>query len=143
MRPSGIRAKRPTYLPALVAITQTSIYGPRRRRITPREASRLQGLPEWFDFGDQGDAATYKQLGNGVNVGAAYWVLRQHVDRDQDELRRLAPHLVDAVLAPGDEPVVLKPNEEPFVDLADRHVQEQLSGFPAISVERAPVLVRG
>lgn len=113
-RPSGIRAKRPTYLPALVAITQTSIYGPRRRRITPREASRLQGLPEWFEFGAQGDAATYKQLGNGVNVGAAYFVFRQHVLRDQEDLRgiddlgRRSGHIVDAVLKARPEPVVVQ-----------------------------------
>ena len=111
-RPSGIRAKRPTYLPALVAITQTSIYGPRRRRITPREASRLQGLPEWFDFGAQGDAATYKQLGNGVNVGAAHYVFREHVLRDQEDLRAIddlgrgSGHIVDTVLASRLEPAV-------------------------------------
>lgn len=99
LRPSGIRAKRATYLPALVAITQTSIIGPQRRRITPREAARLQGLPDWFDFGEQRDALTYKQLGNGVNVGVAYHVLRQQVVRDQDVIARRAPGLVSSVLA--------------------------------------------
>jgi len=69
-RPSGIRAKRGTYLPALVAITQTSVIGSRGRRITPREAARLQGFPDWFDFTGQSDATTYKQLGNAVAVGA-------------------------------------------------------------------------
>jgi DNA (cytosine-5)-methyltransferase 1 len=82
-RPSGIRAKKPTYLPALVAITQTSIIGPLRRRLSTREAARLQGLPEWFDFGDQKDGATYKQLGNGVNIGVVWHVLKKHVERDQ------------------------------------------------------------
>ncbi len=106
MRPSGIRAKRPTYLPALVAITQTSIFGPRKRRITPTEAARLQGLPSWFDFGDQPEAATYRQLGNGVNLGAAYFVFRQHVLRDQEDLRKTAPHLVEAVLQTGPQPMV-------------------------------------
>ena len=81
-RPSGIRAKRATYLPALVAITQTSIVGPRERRLSPRESARLQGLPDWFDFGDQKPSATYKQMGNGVNVGAVWHVLREHVLRD-------------------------------------------------------------
>lgn len=98
-RPSGIRAKRATYLPALVAITQTSIVGELRRRITPREAARLQGFPDWFDFGSQPDAATYKQLGNGVNVGAAYHVFREHVLRDADDIGAYAPHVAEAVLA--------------------------------------------
>lgn len=104
-RPSGIRAKRPTYLPALVAITQTSVFGPLKRRITPREAARLQGLPDWFDFGLQGDALTYKQLGNGVSVGAAYYVLRRHVQRDVADI---APHIVEPILEAAPLPVVLQ-----------------------------------
>lgn len=82
-RPSGIRAKKATYLPALVAITQTSIVGSRERRISPRETARLQGLPDSFVFPNQSAAATYKQMGNGVNVGAVWHVLREHVRRDQ------------------------------------------------------------
>ncbi|RKS77489.1 DNA (cytosine-5)-methyltransferase 1 [Motilibacter peucedani] len=114
LRPSGIRAKRPTYVPALVAITQTSIYGPARRRITPREAARLQGLPEWFAFASatgetQPDPATYKQLGNGVSVGAAYYVLRQHILRDRADLESSAPSLVDAVERAGAKPLLLQP----------------------------------
>jgi DNA (cytosine-5)-methyltransferase 1 len=101
-RPSGIRAKAPTYLPALVAITQTSIIGPLERRLSPREAARLQGLPDWFDFGDQPDSATYRQLGNGVSVGAVWHVLREHVQRDQELIKWTCPELVPAVL---DSPV--------------------------------------
>ena len=82
-RPSGIRAKAPTYLPALVAITQTSIIGPRRRRLTPHEAARLQGLPRSFSFGEQRDPASYKQVGNGVAVGAAWHVFRSHVAQNR------------------------------------------------------------
>lgn len=67
-RPSGIRAKRANYLPALVAITQTSIIGPRERRVSPREVVRLQGLPDWFAIDHQRPAATYKQMGNGVST---------------------------------------------------------------------------
>ncbi len=100
LRPSGIRAKRPTYLPALVAITQTSIIGPRERRLSPRETARLQGLPDTFDFGSQRAAATYKQMGNGVNVGVVWHVMREHVKRDEDVLKRTAVgrRVLEAVL---------------------------------------------
>ena len=105
-RPSGIRAKRPTYLPALVAITQTSIVGPLKRRLSPRETARLQGLPDSFDFGDQKPSATYKQMGNGVNVGAVYHVLRAHVNRDEEILKHteLGRAILDAVRETPDSP---------------------------------------
>lgn len=96
-RPSGIRAKAPTYLPALVAITQTSIIGPKRRRLSVREAARLQGLPDWFDFSGQGDAASYRQLGNGVSVGAVWYVLKKHAERDAEILKRTSPQLLRAI----------------------------------------------
>jgi DNA (cytosine-5)-methyltransferase 1 len=104
LRPSGIRAKRATYVPALVAITQTSIIGPRRRRLSPREAARLQGLPDWFSFGEQPSSVTYRQLGNGVNVGVVWHVLRQHVLRDEVILKKTAPHLVEAIHEAPDSP---------------------------------------
>lgn len=85
-RPSGIRAKKPTYVPALVAITQTSIIGSQRRRLSVREGTRLQGFPEWFELLDQADSESFKQLGNAVNVGVAYNVLRAQVLRDIDLL---------------------------------------------------------
>lgn len=100
-RPSGIRAKAPTYVPALVAITQTSIIGPRERRLTPHEAARLQGLPREFTFGHQRASASYKQVGNGVCVGAAWYALREHVKRDRDLIE---PHVADAVLAADPNP---------------------------------------
>lgn len=107
-RPSGIRAKKATYLPALVAITQTSIVGKQKRRITVREAARLQGFPEWFDFLDQKPSQSYKQLGNAVNVGAVFNVLRAQVIRDLDILKD-KPKLVRAILgAPANPDHILK-----------------------------------
>jgi DNA (cytosine-5)-methyltransferase 1 len=105
-RPSGIRAKKPTYLPALVAITQTSIYGPRRRRITPVEAKRLQGLPDWFSFGDQRDAESYKQLGNGVSVGAAYFVFRQSLLTSIRDVANRSPKLAKAIKQSSEKPIL-------------------------------------
>lgn len=112
-RPSGIRCKRPDYVPALVAITQTSVIGD-RRRLTPRETARLQGLPESFEFihSDaewaqplrQRDAASYKQMGNGVNVGAAYFVFTNYVRRHADEIRAQAPNVVSAVEMASESP---------------------------------------
>jgi DNA (cytosine-5)-methyltransferase 1 len=106
-RPSGIRVKKSTYVPALVAITQTSILGKQKRRITIREGARLQGLPEWFDFVDQKDSVSYKQLGNGVNVGVVYNVIKAQVIRDLD-LLKLKPNLTRSILgAPGNPDDVL------------------------------------
>jgi DNA (cytosine-5)-methyltransferase 1 len=102
-RPSGIRAKKPTYVPALVAITQTSIIGKQGRRLTVREAARLQGLPDWFDFVGQNNSASYKQLGNGVNVGVVYNVLKAQVLRDVDLLAG-KPALLRSVIDSPDNP---------------------------------------
>jgi DNA (cytosine-5)-methyltransferase 1 len=107
MRPSGIRAKKPTYAPALVAMAQTPVVGPRLRRMTLTEAARLQGFPEDFDFGDQRRSLSYKQLGNAVHVGAAFHVLREHVRRDAEAITAAgAGVVVEAVegspLSPAD-----------------------------------------
>lgn len=66
-RPSGIRVKSGTYFPALVAITQTSVVGPRKRFLTPRECARLQSFPDTFQY-DDNERQAYKQFGNSVNV---------------------------------------------------------------------------
>lgn len=110
-RPSGIRAKKPNYTPALVAMAQTPVIGPRMRRLTPLEAARLQGFPDWFDFGGQRDALTYKQLGNAVNVGTVYHVLVEHVRRDREEIRRqrMGAALVAAVDRAPVMPLVPRP----------------------------------
>ena len=122
-RPSGIRAKKATYVPALVAITQTSILGKQKRRLTIREGARLQGLPEWFDFLDQPQSTTFKQLGNGVNIGAVYNVMKAQVVRDLDLLgsdSKLAKTILDA---PNDPSDYLATYHSPkSIDEADSHL---------------------
>ncbi len=67
LRQSGIRCKKPDYFPTLVAMVQTPIIGKFKRRLTPREAARLQSFPEDFEI-DTNDHQAYKQFGNSVNV---------------------------------------------------------------------------
>ena len=69
-RPSGLRVKHGTYFPALVAITQTSIIGQRRRFMTPRECGRIQSFPDSFIMNGS-DAVAYRQFGNSINVEVA------------------------------------------------------------------------
>jgi DNA (cytosine-5)-methyltransferase 1 len=103
-RPSGIRAKKPNYLPALVAVNQASIIGSRRRRISVREAARLQGLPDWFDFGQQSDSASFKQLGNGISVGALWYVIRKATETNEQILARTAPDFLEAIRSSEQSP---------------------------------------
>jgi DNA (cytosine-5)-methyltransferase 1 len=68
-RPSGLRAKKPTFVPALVAINQIPIIYQNGvfRKLTPRECARLQSFPENFKICPI-DSQAYKQFGNSVNV---------------------------------------------------------------------------
>ncbi len=75
IRPSGLRVKPGTYFPALVAITQTSIVGKRKRFLTPRECARLQSFPDTFKY-DEKRAQAYKQFGNSINVGLVSFFAR-------------------------------------------------------------------
>jgi DNA (cytosine-5)-methyltransferase 1 len=102
LRPSGIRVKKANYAPAAVAITQTTIVGKLKRRLSVREVARLQGLPEWFTFSDQSDAQSYKQLGNGISITTAYLALKALVDRDSGVLARTAPELLQSVVEAPD-----------------------------------------
>ncbi|MFE5339972.1 DNA (cytosine-5-)-methyltransferase [Isoptericola sp. NPDC056578] len=88
-RPSGIRVRPATYTPALVAINQTPVYGPLKRRLTPREVGRLQAFPERVADAmvalEQGDGESYKQFGNAVHVGAVRFALAQFLSHFADK----------------------------------------------------------
>lgn len=67
IRPSGVRVKKPTCCPSLVALVQIPIIGKYQRRLTVREAARLQSFPDSF-IPNSNDQQAYKQFGNAVNV---------------------------------------------------------------------------
>ncbi|NLT48611.1 MAG: DNA cytosine methyltransferase [Clostridiales bacterium] len=75
-RPSGVRVKTPTCFPALVAIVQTPVIGKYQRRITVREAARLQSFPDTFRP-DANRQEAFKQFGNSVNVDVIHAVADQ------------------------------------------------------------------
>ncbi len=75
-RPSGVRVKRPTEFPALVAMVHIPIVGWERRRLTPREVANLQSFPPDFIVNPNRQQA-YKQFGNSVNVAVVRHVAQQ------------------------------------------------------------------
>ncbi|QKG79832.1 DNA cytosine methyltransferase [Tenuifilum thalassicum] len=75
-RPSGIRVKRPTEFPALVAMVHIPIVGWQKRRLTPREVANLQSFPPNFIINPNKQQA-YKQFGNSVNVQVVEFLANQ------------------------------------------------------------------
>lgn len=77
-RPSGLRAKKPTFVPALVAIAQVPIIYKDKcyRKLTPRECARLQSFPDDFIICNN-DSQAYKQFGNSVNVEVVKYIARR------------------------------------------------------------------
>ena len=66
-RPSGVRVKAPTTLPALVAMVQIPIIGKLKRRLSVKECANLQSFSNDFIPDDKHHEA-YKQFGNSINV---------------------------------------------------------------------------
>lgn len=90
MRASGVRVKRPTTAPSLVAMTDTQvpIIAWEKRYMTPRECARLQSLGHIELPASRGDA--YKALGNAVNA-------------------KVVESIADALLT-FDSPIAVEPN---------------------------------
>lgn len=76
-RASGVRVKRPTTAPSLVAMTTTQvpIIGWERRYMTVKECARLQSMEGLKHF--PRDTAAMAALGNAVNVKVARLVLEK------------------------------------------------------------------
>ena len=72
LRASGVRVKRPTTAPSLVAMTtsQAPIIAWENRYITPSECKRLQSM-ETLRYLPTSISAAYNALGNAVNVDVA------------------------------------------------------------------------
>lgn len=91
LRASGVRLKRATTAPSLVAMTtsQVPIIGWERRYMTPRECARLQSMGD-LKFLPEGTAAV-EAFGNAVNVTVVELILGRLLRLPRPRVLRLAP----------------------------------------------------
>jgi DNA (cytosine-5)-methyltransferase 1 len=75
VRPSGVRVKRPTTAPSLVAMTATQvpIIAWEKRYMTPTECKRLQSMDN-LQYLPAASGKAYEALGNAVNVEVVWRV---------------------------------------------------------------------
>lgn len=77
-RASGLRVKRPSTAPSLIAMTTTQvpIIGWERRYVTPRECAKLQSLSQ-LNHLPESAAQAYRALGNAVNADVVKIIAEQ------------------------------------------------------------------
>lgn len=82
LRASGVRVKRRTTAPSLVAMTATQIpiITWENRYMTPTECKRLQSMED-LPYLPDNDTKTYEALGNAVNTEVVRWVAKALIDR--------------------------------------------------------------
>ena len=97
VRASGLRVKRPTTAPSLVAMTSTQvpIVGWENRYMTPTECKKLQSMEELLYLPETPNKA-YEALGNAVNAAVVQLIARALVGAevpipDFSKLRTKAP----------------------------------------------------
>lgn len=96
-RASGVRIKRPTTAPSLVAMTTTQvpIIGWEHRYMTPRECARLQSMHE-LRYLPQVNSRVFKALGNAVNADLVAMIARALVPQEEESRKavEIPPHSV-------------------------------------------------
>ena len=77
-RASGVRVKRPTTAPSLIAMTTTQvpIIGWEKRYMTTRECAKIQGLQSLRYLPDA-DTRAYKALGNAVSADLVKYIAQE------------------------------------------------------------------